>query len=136
MENPAALNNASARPPLTEDIHPPPTILSVDLVRILERHVAKDNRGVDDKANDTGSSAKQGGEKQGDRAEETASLQPSDRSTEKLGKRDSERSGAVPAISPNHTIHLQMTPVVSVVPLSMGACSLINPALAKHITYM
>lgn len=122
--------NPAAAKPLTDEIHPPPTILSIDLVRMLERHLGKDTKPFEvqqhQRANDLSSSGgAKASEKQGDRhagpqgscstagGEKGGGDQAEDASSERVARTNSGKQGGVPAIGPAQTIHLQMTPVVS-----------------------
>jgi hypothetical protein len=91
--------------PLSDDIHPPPTILNIDLVRMLERHLSRDaNRtGVEDKGAgcEKGVGASEGGAKAGEQ-----------QGCERARKPAAAAVG-VPDIGPTRTMHLQMTPMVS-----------------------
>lgn len=96
--------------PLSDDIHPPPTILNIDLVRMLERHLSRDSFKPEkpDAAPDRpGAGAGTGGDKGGEgggRVSEQGCDSSSSKQQRRLG---------VPDIGPTRTMHLRMTPMVS-----------------------
>lgn len=114
--------------PLADDIHPPPTILNIDLVRMLERHLARDalpplrnsNAAAAAAADNSNDKAMGGG---GDAAAAAAGGGACSAGVEGGAAAQHEMRGAagcrrdsfVPDIGPNRTTHLQMTPMVSLV---------------------
>jgi hypothetical protein len=97
--------------PLSDEIHPPPTILNIDLVRMLERHLRDLNPKTQEEKPQPASSA--GAAAAADKAEGAA--QPGTPS-----ERGRRCPGGVPDIGPARTMHLQMMPMVS--GLSQGVC--------------
>lgn len=94
--------------PLSDDIHPPPTILNIDLVRMLERHLSRVGRtGAEDKGAACDKGVGEGGAKAGEQ-----------QGCERARKPAAAAAG-VPDIGPTRTMHLQMTPMVSALAASL-----------------
>lgn len=111
--------------PLSDDIHPPPTILNLDLVRMLERHLTRDSAGLQGPGRPDTAAAAAAAAQDRDRDRTQGSDRegaPSGRASEQGcdssggGGRQQQRRGpcvaGVPDIGPTRTMHLQMIPMV------------------------